>query len=291
MISILIPTYNYDAFPLVENLHTQCVKADIVFEIYCFDDGSMLEVAQNRKINTLSHCSHRAYKKNIGRLAMRNKLAESANFKWLLFLDSDVYPIKNNFISLYIDKISNTSKKIIFGGICYEESNSKQNLRHYYGTHREQKKTFKKNNPIQFIVSANMLIDKEVFFSINTVLENKYGMDYLMSAEIDKQNIDFIHISNEVYHLGLESNKTFLNKSKESAFTIRWLYENNFITEKQSQLIVVHHWLKKWKVVKLFQLTGSIFIDPVEWLLVRNKAPLVLFDFYRLYYYITSDSQ
>ena len=73
--------------------------------------------------------------------------------------------------------------------------------------------------------------------------------------------------------------------------TIWWLYKNNHISEEQSQLIVVYHWLKKRKVVKLFQLTGSIFIDPVEWLLVRKKAPLVLFDFYRLYYYVTSDSQ
>ena len=292
MLSILIPTYNYDAYPLVSELHRQAEKEKIAYEILCYDDGSTLEIVENQKINALSNCSHRAYKKNIGREAMRNKLTKHARFEWLLFLDSDVFPRKNNFISLYIDKISNTSKKIIFGGICYEESNPKQNLRHYYGTHREQKKAFfKKSKSLRFIVPANMVIVKNVFLSTNTVLENKYGMDCVMNAEIDKQNIDFIHISNEVYHLGLESNKTFLNKSKESAFTIRWLYENNFITEKQSQLIVAHHWLKKWRVVKLFQLTGSIFIDPVEWLLVRNKAPLVLFDFYRLYYYVTSDSQ
>ena len=289
MLSILIPTFNYNAYPLVSELNRQAEKENIPFEILCYDDGSTLEVEQNQKINSLRHCSHESFKKNIGRVALRNKLAEAARFEWLLFLDSDVFPRKNNFISLYIDKISNTSKKIIFGGICYEESNSNQNLRHYYGTHREQKKTFlKKNSSLQFIVSANMVIDKNVFLSTNTVLENKYGMDCVMSAEIDKQNIDFIHISNEVYHLGLESNEIFLKKSKESAFTIRWLYENNLITEKQSQLIVAHKWLKKWRVVKLFSLFGSVVEGSVERLLEKNKVPLVFFDFFRLYHYVTS---
>ena len=40
MLSILIPTYNYDVFPLVENIHRQCKEATIDFEILINDDAS-----------------------------------------------------------------------------------------------------------------------------------------------------------------------------------------------------------------------------------------------------------
>ena len=33
MLSILIPTYNYNAFPLVEELQNQAIEAGIAFEI------------------------------------------------------------------------------------------------------------------------------------------------------------------------------------------------------------------------------------------------------------------
>ena len=40
MLSVLIPTYNYNAFFLVDKIHQQLILAQIAFEIICFDDGS-----------------------------------------------------------------------------------------------------------------------------------------------------------------------------------------------------------------------------------------------------------
>ena len=40
MMSILIPTYNYNAFPLVKAIYEQAQNIDIPFEIICRDDGS-----------------------------------------------------------------------------------------------------------------------------------------------------------------------------------------------------------------------------------------------------------
>jgi glycosyltransferase involved in cell wall biosynthesis len=40
MLSILIPIYNYNAYPLVKELHSQCLEATIDFEIFCIDDAS-----------------------------------------------------------------------------------------------------------------------------------------------------------------------------------------------------------------------------------------------------------
>ena len=40
MLSVLIPTYNYNAVSLVKELHKQLLDSNIVFEIICIDDGS-----------------------------------------------------------------------------------------------------------------------------------------------------------------------------------------------------------------------------------------------------------
>ena len=44
MLSILIPTYNFDCSKLVEELYTQCTKANITFEIVVGNDGSTLNL-------------------------------------------------------------------------------------------------------------------------------------------------------------------------------------------------------------------------------------------------------
>ena len=40
MLSILIPTYNYNVFPLAQSIHKQCSDIDIDFEIIVLDDAS-----------------------------------------------------------------------------------------------------------------------------------------------------------------------------------------------------------------------------------------------------------
>ena len=55
MLSILIPTYNYNIEALVAELHAQSTACDIDFEILCYDDGSKnLElIAVNKSIDEL----------------------------------------------------------------------------------------------------------------------------------------------------------------------------------------------------------------------------------------------
>ena len=58
MLSILIPTYNYDTFQLVKELHNQALKEGIEFEIIVSDDASSNEdlIARNKEILQLSNC-------------------------------------------------------------------------------------------------------------------------------------------------------------------------------------------------------------------------------------------
>ena len=67
MISILIPTYNYNVFPLVENLQKQCEVAAVAYEIIVLDDASTdkRSLEENSKINLLKQCSFQILDKNI----------------------------------------------------------------------------------------------------------------------------------------------------------------------------------------------------------------------------------
>ncbi len=47
MLSILIPTYNYNIVALVSEIHRQISNTEIPFEIICLDDASTVFVAEN----------------------------------------------------------------------------------------------------------------------------------------------------------------------------------------------------------------------------------------------------
>ena len=97
MLSILIPTYNYNTLLLVKTLQQQAIKSKISFEIIVLDDASSdtQSSIENNKINTLEHCTYIESEKNLGRTATRNILAHKAKFNWLLFLDADVIPLNH----------------------------------------------------------------------------------------------------------------------------------------------------------------------------------------------------
>ncbi|GAQ49743.1 glycosyl transferase [Flavobacterium psychrophilum] len=121
MLSILIPTYNYNAFSLVEELNNQALATGIKYEIIVLDDGSNYFLKENQKINELDNCSLNELSQNIGYSKIRNVLAKKAKYDWLLFLDSDTFPRSSSYISNYI-KLITKNKKVVFGGIEYPKN-------------------------------------------------------------------------------------------------------------------------------------------------------------------------
>ena len=80
------------------------------------------------------------------------------------------------------------------------------------------------------IISANFLINKAVFISINSeISERNYGLDNIFGAELKNRKANINHIDNEVYHLGIESSVDYLKKKEESALTALKFYKQNRI--------------------------------------------------------------
>jgi len=290
MLSILIPTFNYDITALVVEVHKQSKSCNIVFEILVFDDASTdLEVRKkNASINALENTSYTTLKSNIGRSAIRNKLAKSAQYNWLLFLDADVMPVNNHFVFNYINSLSD-SKPIIYGGISYQEErpNQTQLLRWVYGREREalSSEIRKKDIYVSFL-TLNFIIQKDTFEKaiFNENIPNLRYEDTLFSYDLKRKKIPITHIENPVCHLGLESSEIFLSKSKESLEALNLFLKQKLINANYIRISRVKNRLQKFKLDLLLSTIYPSLKTRFEKNLLSNTPSLFIFDLYRLSY-------
>lgn len=291
MLSILIPTYNYNVYNLVELLYNQALEANVIFEIICLDDASDKFLLENQKINQFQNSYYSVLEKNIGRSAIRNLLAKKANYENLLFLDADTIPVHKNFIGNYISQINN-SEKVVYGGILYESKKPKkeQLLRWIYGNKREALGALQRNrNPYISFLTLNFLITKSIFSKVkfNESIPNLRHEDTLFSFELMQNKIEVIHIENPVYHLGIEDSQTFLRKSEEAVIGLKNLVDSHLISSDYVKLShyfqIIKKYYLRYLVVFGFKIFKPLFIKQ----LMSKKPSLFLFDIYRLGYYCT----
>jgi len=288
MLSILIPTYNYNVYPLVLELHEQCMECGIEFEIIVIDDCSKTIFLENKKINGLDNSKYEVLESNIGRSKIRNLLARKAKFKWLLFLDSDVLPKNENFISTYISHI-NSDQKVVNGGLLYQEHQpeKKKLLRWVYGKNREalDYKT-REENPYLSCLTLNFLIHSSIFqkVSFNETIPNLRHEDTLFSYNLMQQNITIEHIDNPIYHYGLDDFEIAIKKENESLSALKYLIDHQLLPPDYVRISKVLAEIKKLKLVFAF----VFFHKMTRFLFLKNLASenpsLLIFDLYRLGY-------
>lgn len=292
MLSILIPTYNYNVLTLVDVLHKEATDLGIIFEIIVLDDGSsdLITIEENSKINVIEHCCFEKNKENQGRTKTRTLLAQRAKYNWLLFLDADVIPVSEKFIQNYVSHI-NENDKVIFGGYKYENETVEKTktLRYKYGKIREEKRAQLRNQkPYSYVFSGNLLIDKDIFLKYNyTSDENIYGLDIYFGYQLYYNSIKVKHIDNEIYHLGIETNTVFFDKSIQSLKKRIELLANEPKIEEVNSLIRTYNFVKKYHFKNVIGFVFKLF-EPILKKAIMSKNPsLFCFDLYRLGYICT----
>ena len=276
MVSVLIPTYNYNVSKLIEIIHSQLVKSTITFEIIIFEDGSFNSIKLKKNLKNTTIVKNIT---NIGRVKARQELAKKAIYEWLLFLDADVLPKTEFFISNYINAVS-LKKEVYFGGFAYYENKPKQShvLRWKYGKSKEQVTAKLRNrNPYKVIISANYLIKKSIFTIINSkIKDNKgYGFDTYFGALLQDNKINVLHIDNEVYHLGIEKSELYLKKVDQAAITLLHFHRSEGMTNHSNDLLLLFSKLKRYKLAGVFSLLYKIFNNRMKKNLL-NKSPSIL---------------
>lgn len=291
MISILIPTYNYNVNLLFQALKLELTSISTDFEIICYEDGSTKHIEDNsRIISTISEAKHVISKVNRGRITTRQSLAEMAKYDWLLFLDADVIPESSTFISDYI-KFINSDYDAIYGGCSYaiKQPDKQYILRWKYGKNYENVDAKLRNkSPYKVAISGNFLIKKTTFIDINSKVENEgYGYDNYVAAFMKANHIKIIHINNNATHIGLDDNITFLNKTEKA---VKTLYEFNL---KHKTIVTDNSLLEFYRKLASFRLTkiiGSLFKlsnTSIKKQLLSGNPNLTLLQFYKLGYLCT----
>ncbi|WP_330442935.1 glycosyltransferase family 2 protein [Flavobacterium sp. C4GT6] len=287
MLSILIPVYNYDISQLLQKIHTEVISLNIPFEIIVIDDKSEKSFLKKNKTQAeLLNCKFIENKVNLGRTQTRKKLAEEARYQSLLFLDSDTLPVSDNFIANYIKVMDKA--QVILGGIAYktEPKDPNTSLRLKYGIERESKPAQVRSlNPYGNVLSANLLIDKQVFLENNFSKEaNLYGLDIYFAYNLYKNHTPLLHIDNPVYHIGLESNEVFFKKSLNAVKSRKDILVNKEGIENINSLLKHYKKLKKYGLKPLVSL-GFKAAEPVLKRKILNDNPnLFCLDLYRLGY-------
>lgn len=279
-LSILIPCHNWNLLKLVNDLNQLCIKSKSLnnFEIICIEDGSK-KLFKNFKIEQIENAHYSILNKNIGRSAVRNKLARSANFEWLLFIDCDSEIVDDNFIENYlIEANKNKNKTVFYGQTLYKTSNNCEfSLHENYGKKIESKKKIKHFSSHHFLIKKNLLLKKEFNEKIT-----KYGYEDLIFQL--ESNYNFEYIDNPLYHIGLKKNSKFIADCEASLENLL-IYENQKIIENKIRVLV---WFNKLNVFQSFILIAFKFLKPhILKNLNSNKPNLILLQFYKLGFLFT----
>lgn len=290
MLSILIPTYNYNAYPLAKELEKQALALKIPFELICIDDGSFSPLnEENQKINSLTNCSFIENRKNLGRSGIRNLLADKARYQWLLFFDSDVFPKSKHLIKNYIEAKKTNDSEVFYGGILYSEElpNEDNRLRWVYGKKREALTVEKRNKKkyLRFLTLC-FLIKKDVFnhTRFNESIKNLRHEDTLFALDLKKHNVSMTHIDNPVYHLGLENSEIFLRKSRDSIEGLLEIIKSGLMPANHVLISKAHRFSKLTFTNEIFSYIYCNYKSFLERNLLSKNPSLFLFDLYRLCY-------
>lgn len=296
MVSILIPVKNYDIIALVHSMKDGMLKVPEFSEIIIGDDGSSEEYREKYKNLEGEGVRLVVSEKNIGRAAIRNKLAMEATGDYLLYLDADAMvpgtaeAYLRNWLPYY------KKYKVICGGVLYHNvppDNPEIMLRWKYGRYREQKKASERSRrPYASFSTFNFLIEKSVITRIRFNEELKqYGHeDTVLGFQLKKAGIEIFHIDNELMHEGLESNREFLAKTKLGVENLSLLYDKVTDRKTFSELVLILRVYNKLSTLRLARLLSGVYIsyrEKMEIQLDSSKISLWLFALYRISMFCT----
>jgi len=284
MLSILIPTYNYNITRLVADLHQQALETYVDFEIIVMEDGSKLYVEENKAVNDFEFCRQIVLDENIGRSAIRNKLADTAKYEHLLFIDCDAEVCSLHYMEKYVAFCK--EECVVIGGTSYDpdENDPSYSLRLTYGRQREARSAVERNK--NNFATFNFLISKSIFNRVRFD-ENILGYgheDMLFGHQLHQLGFEILQIENPLIHKGLDNNETFLRKTEEGTRNLFLLYQTGrypFLA-KESKLLSTYVRINKLKLIRLFALKFDLTKQLFRWLLCRKSPSLLLYDLYKI---------
>lgn len=294
MLSVCIPVYNKDIRPLIETLLCQIRHLAVAAEILVIDDASDNRIQQlNRQIARRQQVRYQELPANIGRAKIRNMLAKLAAYEWMLVLDCNVAIPSAAFLQHYLDAFS-TKCSVICGGQTYPENPParKYRLRYTYGRKIEARSAaFRKQHPNVSFRTKNFAIRKQVFLAYP--LEERltgYGHeDTLFGWRLGHAGIVICHIDNPVLHYEFDTNREFLNNTRQSIQQLFRLQNLEDVSPDFFDTIRLARFARKIRKPVLLWIVQTAFriAEPlINLYLIAGGRNLRMLDFYKLGWYL-----
>lgn len=301
-ISILIPTYNQTCLGLVKSLQAQAVSLpSLDYEILVADDGStdVSSIEANKEINALPLCHYIVRRHNVGRAAIRNFLAQQAQYDWLLFIDSDMTVRNSNYLYQYLAYINDLQldrehlKKasqgidILYGGytIAYAKSDT---LRYLFESKSPQNADYRLRllHPFHDFHTSNFLVRRDIMlrYPLDERFKHYGYEDVLWGKTLKERGILIQHVDNPLSMEGFETNRVFIEKTEES---LRTLYTFRNELQDYSKLLKTASLLKKLAFISpLVRRVYPLISLHLKARLTYQKPKIFWFNVYKLIYFM-----
>lgn len=286
MLSVLIPTYNHDCVVLVDEIVRQIDELGLDAEVIVVDDGStdMNILAENASIEQTDHCRYIVSPNNVGIARTRNKLMDEARGDILLFLDSDVFPVREDFLRLYLD--ASRDAEVVVGGIDYRRGKDAvaNPLRLRYGiAHEVRNVTRRQDDPYAAFISSAFLISRKVAQAVRfDETFDRYGHeDTLFGTDLQKAGLSILHIDNPVYHDNTDTQETYLSKVR---IAIQSLNMHADKLDGSSRLLSLYERIERLRLTGLFSSFFRIFRSRMEANLLGSRPSMFVLGLYKISY-------
>lgn len=289
MLSILIPTYNYNVYPLVTELKSQADALGIAYEILVQDDASKTFLQENSEINLLQHCSYTLNHENLGRGNNINLLNNRAQFNYVLIMEADAFPEKKTYLQGLIAAIDKKTQ-VLFGGVTYPNQKPEKDklLRWKYGNERESISLSERlKNPYHFVFTWNLLLKKELLSNYHFPYNVKdYGYeDVVFIKQLKENNIPIQHIENRLIHFNSETSLTFIEKTEKAVTTLNQLIISNKLDLKDTKIGKAYRFVQFWQLDSVIRFLFKKLSKQMIGNLTSSNPSLIILDLYKLGYF------
>jgi glycosyltransferase involved in cell wall biosynthesis len=284
-LSICIPVYNYPVYPLVHELHLQCTKEKIEYEIILIDDCSLKRIQEINKKIQVPNTKYIQLSKNIGRSKIRNLFLNYVKNDWLLFLDCDSELISDKYINNYLTHDLG-DQSVLSGGKTFSSSapNQENILRWKYGRRREMQKN---NESANRFFSNNFFLNKAILNQVrfNEDLKGYGHEDTQFEIDLFAREYSICVINNPTKSVELDTNSVFLEKSIQAAKNFAQIYslwrkKRPNITPAPYKMWRTYESVKPFKkaIQIILNILSPIFQKLIKW----NSHSLLLLDVIKL---------
>lgn len=297
MISILIPTYNYDCTSLVLTLFEQAnilkntLKGTFDFEILVADDASPRRefIPLYEKLQKEGKCHFFAMAENIGRARIRNYLASQSHFDYLLFIDCDALVCTDDFVQQYWE--ARNKGNVVCGAlknlpVCPPGGE----LRYTYEKAAEKQRpaAVRTQNPYAYFSTFNVMFQRKVFAHL--LFDERcteYGYeDALMGLMLEHEGYSIAHIDNPLIHNGIDASEVYLDKIETS---LRVLYRLGDPLQSASALVRLERRLKSMGLLCIVRFIYRNYAEQMRSNLTSRRPSMFLLKLYKLGYYADMD--